>query len=820
MHPVFHVTNRAVMRPNARRVTLKWSLLACVGMAFGGAQAMAASVDTAPRNVTSKSTKTTKTKTFKPTRMKKAAHVRSAAATSVAAPVTEHAMQAGAQSAPTRKGTNEAILVAGHYRTDSAPYQAPTKAPLSAFQPTSVISQHFIENNIPPSGSYDTMVALSPSVVTIGSNGPGLAENNVSVRGFSDGQYNVLFDGIPFADGNNFTHHTTAYYTAHDLGDISVDRGPGDASTMGYATFGGTIDVNGKAPSDQRMVQAYGSMGSWNTYTYGGELNSGRMKKLNNASFVFDGGGVQSNGYQTYSRQQRYNFYGKWVQPLNDHTTLTFMGLYNNLVQSPPPGVTKDQIAKYGPDYGLSNNPNSQNYYKYNVDTIQTDMAYIGLNSDIGGGWTIDNKVYTYAYYHHGHNENDVNGTTQAQYLASAPVWKGKTVACGGTYGANKLTYNSGPGCEFGQAMRQDYRAWGDTFAVNRDFGLAKLKLGFWLEHQTDTRQQGSVNWADGGTFTNPAMPLNRLMTLENFSAQPYVQLTFRPLPNLEISPGFKYALMVRQINAPVNQKTGTPLTYDQTYGAPMPSLNVHYMVNPHWSAYLQVARGFLAPDAAYFYTPNPAANKVSPENTMNYQIGTAWQSRRFTLSADVYYINFSNFVTSNKQNIPGYGPMTVYYNQGGINYYGIEGEASYYLGSGFTAFANGSLNQSKTQGTGAPIANAPDATAAGGMIYEHNGLYASVIDKWVGSRAGSITSAGKAANGLDPFNQLDISIGYTIHSKDRFVPPVKFQLSVTNLADSKKIFAYSGTTADGVSQWNTQPGRSFFGSVSVPIGF
>ncbi len=725
----------------------------------------------------------------------------------------------GKGTAPAIAPKGEQIETIGRTKVDSAAYQAPTKAPLEAFQPTSVISQHFIENNIPPSGSYDTMVALAPSVMTIGSNGPGLAENKVSVRGFSDGQYNVLFDGIPFADGNNFTHHTTSYYTAHDLGDISVDRGPGDASTMGYATFGGTIAVNGKAPTNRRAVEAYGSMGAWNTYTYGGEFNSGRMRKLNDASFVFDAGGVQSDGYLTYAGQQRYNFYGKWIQPINDHTTLTFMGMYNNIVQYVPPGVTTGEIAAYGADYGLSNNPNSQNYYKYNVDTIQTDMAYIGLNSDLGGGWSLDNKIYTYAYYHHGHNENDVNGTTQAQYLNAAPVWKGNVVACGGTYGSNKMTYNSGPGCEYGQAMRQDYRAWGDTFAVKRDFGLAKLNLGFWLEHQTDTRQQGNINWATG-QFTNQTVPLNRLMTLENLSAQPYVQLTFRPLPNLEISPGFKYALMVRQINAPVNQKTGTPLNYDQTYGAPMPSLNVHYMVNPNWSAYLQIARGFLAPDAAYFYTPDPAANKVSPENTMNYQIGTAWQSRRFTLSGDVYYINFSNFVTSANQNISGYGLMTVYYNQGGVNYYGIEGEASYHLGAGFTLFANGSLNQSKTQGTGAPIANAPDATAAGGLIYEHDGLYASVIDKWIGARAGVISSAGKAMNGLDPFNQLDVSIGYTVHGRDHSVPPIKFQLSVTNLADSKKIFSYYGTTAEGTALWNTQPGRGFFGSISVPIGF
>ena len=29
------------------------------------------------------------------------------------------------------------------------------------------------------------------------------------------------------------------------------------------------------------------------------------------------------------------------------------------------------------------------------------------------GDWTIDNKIYTYAYYHNGFQGNDVGGTNQ-----------------------------------------------------------------------------------------------------------------------------------------------------------------------------------------------------------------------------------------------------------------------------------------------------------------------------------------------------------------------------------------------------------------------
>ena len=94
---------------------------------------------------------------------------------------------------------------------DSAPYQAPSKAPLDAIQPTSVISQHYIENNIPLTANYDEMVQISPSVWTVSPNGPGLAESQeFSLRGFQDGFFNVTFDGIPWGDSNDFTHHSTS----------------------------------------------------------------------------------------------------------------------------------------------------------------------------------------------------------------------------------------------------------------------------------------------------------------------------------------------------------------------------------------------------------------------------------------------------------------------------------------------------------------------------------------------------------------------------------------------------------------------------------
>mgnify|MGYP002721227258 FL=1 len=126
----------------------------------------------------------------------------------------------------------------------TAPYQSPSKAPLNSTQPTSLVDKHTVDNLLTGTESYADIARLTPSVSNINPNGPGLSETSgPTIRGFQDGQYNVTFDGIPFGDSNDFTHHSTSFFTNSLIGQTIVDRGPGQAETVGDATFGGTISL-------------------------------------------------------------------------------------------------------------------------------------------------------------------------------------------------------------------------------------------------------------------------------------------------------------------------------------------------------------------------------------------------------------------------------------------------------------------------------------------------------------------------------------------------------------------------------------------------
>jgi iron complex outermembrane recepter protein len=684
------------------------------------------------------------------------------------------------------------VVVTAPGEVESAITQAPTLAPLTVTQPTSVISQHFIENNASLSSSYDDIVKISPSVYAVSPNGPGLMENQIlSIRGFTDGEYNVTFDGIPWGDSNDFTHHTTSYFMDHDLGGISVDRGPGTAATIGNATFGGTIAVNSKAPGADTSVTPYLGYGSFNTQIVGAQVDTGPVARYGGAAAFLDVESLSSDGYLHNAGQDRKNVFTKIAAPVNDATVVTFVGMYNQVHQFVSLGATAAQIAEFGPRYALSNDPTNQNYYGYNYDRIHTDFEYLGVVSRLGGGWTIDNKVYTYAYYHDGSNGLDPNGETPN----------------GTSYGANDVP---------GQLLVNNYRSWGDTFKAREDLSFGDLQAGLWVDRQTNLRSLTEVDFTLGGALNPEGNPtslipgVDRLLNQTLTTLQPFVQLDWKILPDLTLSPGVRYDHFERSVDSQVNVKSGGAQSYSNDFSATLPSFLAHYQIASDWAAYAQAAKGFLAPNENFFNYSDPRSTDISPQQSWNYQVGSSWQTKALSLSADVYYIDFKNLIGSET-----IGGDTVFFNQGGVTYKGVEAEATGYLGMGFSLYANGSINSAKDKDSGQWIPDAPKATATAGAIYNLQGWYASLLDKWVGKSFGDTGQTQP----IDAFSTLDGALGYTVAPNSGWLSKASLKLSFNNLLDSHKIIALAGyTAAAGTPLYWTLPERSVFANISVPL--
>ncbi len=659
----------------------------------------------------------------------------------------------------------------------SAPYQAPTQAPLSATEPQSDISQQYIQQNVAATANYTDIVQISPSVVDVDPNGPGLMESQgLSMRGFQDGQYNVTFDGIPWGDSNDFTHHSTSYFMPQDIGGINVKRGPGNASNIGYATFGGTIALTSKEPLANNALTPYLTIGSFNTTIEGLEYDSGAPKNQNDATAFMDYKQVDSNGYLNYAGQKRNNWFFKLLKPISDSSVLSVVAMQQDLHQNTSIGATQAQINQYGPTFALNANPSSQAYYGYNYDDIKSDFEYIGLASNLGSV-KLDNKLYTYGYNHHGFNGEDPNGETP-----------------------NGTFYS--PSDVPGQKMAMIYRSGGDILRLTQALGSGDLKYGMWLDNQRNTRWQYEIDASNGGALNPPnATATDRDMYDTLLTMQPYVEYAWKITDALTLTPGLKYSYFRRSINANVNQGSGGPLDYSQSWTKALPALTAHYTINRNWATYAQVAEGFLAPNLNIFYTTNPAASSVNPEQTTNTQLGTTWKSDRLTTSGDLYYIDFNNKIAS--RTIAG---TTIFFNEGGAIYQGAEGEATYYVGQGFSLYGNLSYNSAKEKTTNLTLPNAPKTTGAAGVIYNSGSYYASLLDKYVGSRYGDTGETQP----LSSYSVANLALNYKMSNMGA-LKDAKVGFLVNNLANKTDIYALAGYTggANTPLYW-TLPGRNY----------
>ena len=749
-----------------------------------------------------------------------------------AAGLAQQALAAEAVDLGTVQAVNNANRGVGAdaAQIDTAPYQAPSRTPLESTQPTSLVSQHFIENSVPATGNYDDVIKFTPSVYNAEPNGPGLQESKfLAIRGFQDGQYNVTFDGIPWLGSpTDFHHQSAVYFTQHDIGSVEVDRGPGTASTIGVATFGGTVSLKSRDPAAVATINPYATLGSWNTNLWGTEVDSGSIKAANGAALIADVSHTNTDGWLTDASGRRANGYVKAVVPLNTDTAVTAMAMYNDTFQHVAKGATPAQIAQNGYNFGLDSNSALQNFYGDDYVTYNTDFEYIGLVSDLGGGWTLDNKAYTNAFYKTGYQASYVNGappgSAGSQYLCSVSVtvcgFSPKSYYLNGALTKTTLT-NDIPG----KVATQNYRSVGDIARVSDDLGFGQLRAGLWMDRASNNYSSYAVDWSRGGVpyaTTAGGSPYSYLMQDWLNTVQPYLEAELKPLPGLTVIPGVKYTFSRRTINAPVDSGTKTTVNDGANWFDLEPSLQANYVLAPGWSVYAQAAKGFEAPPLdAMFANGTPAS--LQPYKTWNYQTGMVWQNDKLTLSGDVYYINFQNFYyeTTDSNN------NTIFVAAGAAVYKGVEFEGTYHLGRGVNLYGNLALNSARYSRSGQYIASAPTSTAALGVIYnDKSGWYSSLIGKHVGSQEGlndTTTAAMTDQYRIPSYRYADFALGYTLSAANGVpaaLQEIAVSFKVNNVFDDHSVVGIAGTTFDAAKntvplQW-TNPGRSFFGTVSI----
>ncbi len=730
---------------------------------------------------------------------------------------------AQSMKAPTDLGTIGASTAAGAYRPEEAAKNtassiAPTQASLQATQPQSIITREFIDLYAAPTADYSRIVNFAPGLSgSGGANGPGLSETKTIIRGFSDDQTNVTFDGIPFGDTNNPAHHSTAYFPASIIGGAVVERGPGNASNIGYATFGGSINLFSKKPSEVPVTSVFGTVGSWNTRLIGMSYESGRLANWGDATLQLNYQKLESDGYLSNSPIRSDNFTLKFERPVGDTSLMTvFTSINSNKYFQPDSnkGATLSQVAAFGKNFQLTAIPNTMNFYGNNFTTKDTDFSYLRLRTDWGNDWKTDNSFYSYAY-----NNQTTSTTSPTGDNATFPIQ------------TSSLTRATIVGNIPGIDKQNKYRVWGDIFKATKKMDAGLLRAGVWLEKSVSDRHQYDIDLTTGlysrsetavnaNVLPGTDRPIDSVLFDQQSSIttkQPFAEFEWAIGKNTTVTPGLKYVSINRSVTAAV-QQTSRELNANASidYTATLPFLTVNHKLNPGLSVYGQYAQGIQIPDLNTFYIANPGKNSTDPQKSTNYQLGIVGKSDRMTWDADIYRIEFTNKLVSNGLA----GVDAAFINIGGATYQGVEAQMAYVVGGGFSAYANGSINDAKSTTTGLQISAAPDVTAALGGLYGSGPWAGSLIYKYVGAvrqkdfdPTKTTPIAGQAYYDYYQtagYGTVDLGVAYTIKNAGSFGKTVKLQLNVFNLMDSQAVTAISTGKTVPFDTYVYQPARSF----------
>ncbi len=312
----------------------------------------------------------------------------------------------------------EEVVVEAEDNSSLAAQLAPVKSLLDAGSARTEITSNYVSEYTSPVTDFADIIQAAPGTVSFTTNGIGNGQAKIYFRGFIDDDYSMTWDGVPFNDSNDPSHHSWAYVPAAAIGHVDFDRSPGTASDIATSNFGGTIHFFSPELSDDAHVRAEATYGSWNTYQVLGDINSGafharqgsllaqwRLPELRRLPDLLAQAGRRhrppSSTYKfsdrTYLSRDRHRHHPRRLQQQRPHPP-----------PAPPP---RRQLPL--------RQHRDQRRLRIHLEVLLRPaiLALLGLpraellrhrffNHDFGKNWKLTTKSYAYGYSNHQHYQN------------------------------------------------------------------------------------------------------------------------------------------------------------------------------------------------------------------------------------------------------------------------------------------------------------------------------------------------------------------------------------------------------------------------------
>ncbi len=660
------------------------------------------------------------------------------------------------------------------------------------------IEESYVHQDVPEYLSY------LPSTTFYSESGNGIGYNYLSIRGFDQRRIAISVNGIPQNDpeDNNVYWHDMPNILS-SIGMIQVQRGAG-AGVIGYPAVGGSINIITSNFSDKPKFEIGADIGSFNTHKYSASFGSGVID--DKYSIYVNISKTLSDGYRDLSWVDFNSYYISAVRyDKNVTTQLNFYGgpISDGLVYTGlPKEVMKNrELRKANYSYWEWNKENNQfqpwsikrraseienfsqphyellNEVKFNKNISLNSALFLVVGNgffDYDGSWSIYYDDYFRLL------ENGYDTTNVSNALIRATV--------------NNIQWG-----------------WIPRFSIKHSDGTLIVGGEFRIHR---SNHFGNINYAEKLPEGVPAdyeyYYYNGAKNILNLFAHEQYQITGKLNALVELQLAYhKYRIY--------NEKyVGNDISVDGLFLNPRVGLNYQFAqdINGYFS-FAQVTReprlknyydaaessGGEVPQFEVDANGNYDFSKplVTPETMNSFEIGTNYYTRNLNLSANLFYMMFTDEIVKSGQ-LDRFGqPITGNMDQ--TSHAGIELSGTFKINNYIDFTVNGTYSRNRiVEGNyykgeddiynlkDNNISGFPDVTANGIIKFNYNGFFTQLWLKYVGefytNNFGSILGIADYDNKVDAYFVSNILVSYQFTAEPTF-KNIKVFLQVNNLLDN-----------------------------------
>lgn len=678
------------------------------------------------------------------------------------------------------------------------------------------------------------LVNNTPSVVSTSDAGAGIGYTGIRIRGVDPGRINVTINGIPLNDAES---HGVFWVNMPDLAsstqNIQIQRGVG-TSTQGAGAFGGTMNLQTALMNANPYGEINAGFGSFNTQKYNVQLGSGimdngwqiegRLSKIDSDGYIDRASSDLRSFYLSAARHGDRSLLKADVFSGQERTYQAWNGVPEPILNNDA-GQLEDYISNLFLDSEsashLRNNLGNRQFneftYDNQVDNYQQDHYQLHYSYQLTDNWIANTSLhYTYGRgYFEQFRRND-----------------------------NLSTYSIGPIQIGGETIsRSDVirRRW-----LDNDFYGVVASTQYDLPDQWSLTVGGGYNEYDGdhfgeviwARFAGDSEIEDRYYDNNGFKTDfnIYSKLNYYLSPELNLFADLQYrAVTYRFLGLRVDEETDDVIDVTQRdrINFVNPKFGVVYRFAEGQRAFASLSVGGKEPTRRDYVDSSPES-RPTEERMLDYELGYQGDFSRFTLGANLYYMQYRDqlILTGAVNDVGGY----VRENVPDSYRAGIELQAGVQLTPNLHWNGNATFSRNKIdrferflddfdQGgqqvqvyEDVDIAFSPSVISNSIFSYRWRGLNTEWVSKYVGQQF--LDNTQTDSRSIDAYWINDIRFSYSM-SDLPFLGNLTASVQINNLFDEKYVsngytFGYILGGEQNFNYYYPQAGRNVLANVKV----